>query len=174
MTVSVFHPNYASVFNRCKATAIDFILVALISFIAVEFGGGWHRHLPIIADFFADFFYNPEPALQIFVFTLLFLAYDASLSSSPLRGSWGKHLSKIKITNLDHLQITVFRAFFRTLLKLFFLIPCLYLLIDMPQTLNNTVYLILIWYLCSGLFWLYSPKFQFPYDFLAKTIVVPT
>lgn len=173
MPVSVFNPKYASILNRFKATLIDFGSVALVTFIVVEFGGGWHRHLPIISDFFDKIFYTPEPALQSFVFILFFLAYDASLSSSPLRGSLGKHFSKIKITNLDHLQITVFKAFFRTLLKLLCLAPCIYTVIEQPQTLNTAVYLIVIWYLFLGLFWLYSPKFQFPHDFLAKTIVVP-
>ncbi|MCP4438692.1 MAG: RDD family protein [Aureispira sp.] len=173
MTISVYHPNYASVFKRLQAMVIDIVLVGLITFMLIEFGNGWHRNIPIISDFLGQLFYDPEPAQQVFIFILLFLAYDASLSSSPLQGSIGKVNSKIRIVDLDHLQISVFKAFFRIVLKLIVLIPAFYLLAEWPQTLTNSVYLTVAWFLFLGLFWLYSTRFQFPYDFFAQTIVVP-
>ncbi|MDP4183124.1 MAG: RDD family protein [Bacillota bacterium] len=115
--------NYAGFFLRVLAYFIDVIpmMIILILFFLIftDIKDVFIKYLDNPHDLQArqDFLYNYQNKIRN-ISTLLWIVYSIIFEASPLQGTLGKALLKIKVSNIDGSRITIGKAVIRNIFKL--------------------------------------------------------
>jgi uncharacterized RDD family membrane protein YckC len=114
--MSAVSASPATLWQRIKAFAFDYIVIAGYLILVVALGAGLYWGLPDLAQtLFASRIRGQF--ISFLLVTLPVTLYFALLESSPQQATWGKHKVGLRVVGRDATRLSFAHSFGRTLLK---------------------------------------------------------